>query len=186
MRLWDMSLKGRALVPPREYLVNQFVSHIPWTGLRVAGYRRLGIRFEEPGTSAILMGTEVHAPREISISRNTIIGRRCLLDGRGGLKIGRNVNISSYSLFITAGHDPHVPNFRGHTGPIVIEDFAWVATRATVLAGVTIGRGAVVAAGAVVNRDVEPFTIVGGVPAREIGRRGDSLEYELGYRRNYI
>ena len=59
----------------------------------------------------------------------------------------------------------------------MIEDYVWVATRATVLPGVTIGEGAVVAAGAVVTKDVEPYTIVGGVPARSIGVRNRALSY---------
>jgi acetyltransferase-like isoleucine patch superfamily enzyme len=55
----------------------------------------------------------------------------------------------------------------------VIEDDVWIGHGATVLKGVRIGRGAVVAAGAVVTRNVEPYTVVGGVPARLIGRRGE-------------
>jgi maltose O-acetyltransferase len=176
----------RRWLPPREYLVNYFVSFLPWATLRVAAYRLLGVKFEEPGSTAILMGTHVHGPRRIEIGSHSIIGRRCLLDGRAGLKIGRNVNISSYSLLITGSHDPYDDDFRGYGAPIVIEDRAWVATGATVLAGVTIGQGAVVAAGAVVSRDVEPFAIVGGVPAKSIGRRPETLRYELDYRPNYI
>lgn len=176
----------RSLLPPREYVINQFVSRVPWTSLRIAAYARLGVRFEAPRTSTILLGTDVHAPRQISIGGNSIVGRRCLLDGRGRLTIGRNVNISSYCLIVTGGHDPYDDNFRGYTAPIVIEDRVWIATGATVLAGVTIGEGAAVAAGALVNRDVEPFTVVGGVPAQEIGRRPETLDYELDYRRNYI
>jgi acetyltransferase-like isoleucine patch superfamily enzyme len=152
----------------------------------MTGYARLGIRFEAPQESTILLGTDVHAPRRISVGRRSIIGRRCLLDGRGGLTIGRNVNISSYCLLVTGGHDPYDDDFRGYTKPIVIEDRVWIATGATVLAGVTIGEGAALAAGAVVNRDVAPFTVVGGVPAQEIGRRPETLDYELSYRRSYI
>jgi maltose O-acetyltransferase len=175
-----------ASLPPREFLLNKFVAGLPWTELRVAGYARLGVRFADRRTSTILMGTDVHAPRRISIGSHSIIGRRCLLDGRGGLAIGSNVNISSYCLLVSAGHDPHAEDFRGFTAPVAIEDRVWIATGATVLSGVTIGRGAVVAAGALVNRDVEPFSIVGGVPARPIGRRPETLSYELDYRRSYI
>ncbi|HMS72434.1 MAG TPA: hypothetical protein PKB03_05320, partial [Baekduia sp.] len=61
-------------------------------------------------------------------------------------------------------------------------DRAWVALGATVLGGVTIGEGAVVAAGAVVTKDVEPYSVVGGVPAVKIGDRSRGLRYELDYR----
>lgn len=176
----------RRWVPPREYALNQFISHLPWMGLRMATYRRLGIRFDSPGSAAIMMGTDVHAPKRVRIGANTIVGRHCLLDGRGGLRIGSNVNISSYSLLISAGHDPYADDFGGYQAGITIEDRAWIATRATVLAGVTIGRGATVAAGAVVTRNVEPFAVVAGVPARQIGRRPETLSYELDYRPNYL
>ena len=173
-------------VPPREFALNHFVSRLPWMKLRVAGYRRLGVRFEDSATAAIMMSTDVHAPRRINIGAHTIIGRHCLLDGRGGLEIGRNVNISSYSLLISAGHDPYDDGFAGYQAGIIVEDRVWIATRATVLAGVTIGRGATVAAGAVVTKDVEPFTVVAGVPAKPIGRRPETLSYELDYRPNYL
>jgi acetyltransferase-like isoleucine patch superfamily enzyme len=176
----------RGVVPPREYLINKLVAKLPWTETRVAGYALLGVRFEDRRTSAVLMSTDVHAPREISVGSHTIIGRHCLLDGRGGLTIGRNVNISSYSLLITAGHDPYARDFRGYQRPVVVEDDVWIATGVTVLCGVTIGRGAVVAAGALVNSDVAPFEVVAGVPAKPVGRRPEDLDYELDYRRNYI
>lgn len=180
------SLRRPEWLPPREFLLNQFVSRVPWMDLRVTGYRRLGIRFEDPRSGGIMMGTEVHAPRRISIGAGTIIGRHCLLDGRGGLDLGRNVNISSYSLLISAGHDPYDDDFEGYQAGIVVGDRAWIATRAMVLAGVTIGEGATVAAGAVVTRNVEPYAVVAGVPAKPIGRRPDTLRYELTYRPDYL
>lgn len=173
-------------LPPREYLINQFVSRVPWAGLRIAGYRRLGVTFEAPRTTMIMLWTDVHAPREITIGGNTAIGRHCHLDGRGGLEIGRNVNISSFTRIITAGHDPYDAGFRGYSAPVVIHDRVWIATGVTILAGVTIGEGAAVAAGAVVNKDVEPFTVVGGIPAKEIGQRPRDLTYEIHYRPNYL
>lgn len=176
----------RERLPPREYVVNQFISKIPWMGLRVGAYRRLGVRFESPQTSAIMMNTEVHAPRLITIGANSIIGRHCLLDGRGGLAMGRNVNISSYSLLISAGHDPYDDDFEGYQAGIVVEDRAWIATRATILPGVTVGRGATVGAGAVVTKDVEPFSVVAGIPAKPIGRRPETLRYELDYRPDFL
>jgi len=63
--------------------------------------------------------------------------------------------------------------------PVIIEDYAWVSSRTTLLPGVTIGKGAVVAAGAVVTKSVEPYTVVGGVPAKKIGERSKELNYKL-------
>jgi maltose O-acetyltransferase len=62
---------------------------------------------------------------------------------------------------------------------VIIGDHVWIAYRAVILPGVTIGEGAVVAAGAVVTRDVEPFPIVAGVPAKKIGERNRNLDYQL-------
>jgi acetyltransferase-like isoleucine patch superfamily enzyme len=82
----------------------------------------------------------------------------------------------------TAEHDPQSPTFSVTSAPVVIEDLCYVAAHAVVLPGVRIGRGAVVAAGAVVVRDVEPYTIVEGVPARVIGERTQELRYRGGFR----
>jgi maltose O-acetyltransferase len=89
----------------------------------------------------------------------------------GGVKIGKNVNVSDGVVIITAKHDVNSPQFEARYEPITIEDWAWVATNAIVLAGVTIGEGAVVAAGAVVTKDVAPYSIVGGNPGKVIGER---------------
>ncbi|WP_370630610.1 DapH/DapD/GlmU-related protein [Mucilaginibacter sp. 21P] len=80
----------------------------------------------------------------------------------------------------TLHHDYNSPDFAQAGAPVVIEDYAWVCSRAIILPGVTIGRGAVVAAGAVVTRDVAPYTVVGGTPAKKIADRNPDLVYNLG------
>ena len=121
------------------------------------------------------------APENIEIAGNCHIGRFCQIDGRGGIRIGRNVVIASHALLITADHDPQDPDFPGRLGSIVIDDRAWLGSRVTVLKGVTIGAGAVVAAGAVVTSDVAPWTMVAGVPARPVGSRSETQTYEIDY-----
>jgi maltose O-acetyltransferase len=78
-------------------------------------------------------------------------------------------------------HDPQSRDFGGRGRPVIIMKYAYIATKALILPGVTVGEGAVVAAGAVVTRDVAPYTIVGGVPARPIGVRSRDLDYEFRY-----
>jgi maltose O-acetyltransferase len=99
------------------------------------------------------------------------INRDCCLDARGPLVIGENVSISPEVVILTAGHRTDDPGFPVETRPVTIEDHVWIGTRATILPGVRLGRGCVVAAGAVVTRDVPPLAIVGGVPAAQIGTR---------------
>jgi putative colanic acid biosynthesis acetyltransferase WcaF len=87
------------------------------------------------------------------------------------ITIGDHATVSQYSYLCTATHDPDDPHMRLVAAPICVEDQAWVCARAFVGPGVTIHSGAVVGAAAVVVRDVESWTVVGGNPARLIRRR---------------
>ncbi|HYR94007.1 MAG TPA: acyltransferase [Methylomirabilota bacterium] len=118
----------------------------------------------------------------ITIGKYTVINRQCCLDGRGGLRIGDNVSISPGVWLLTDEHDMNDPYFAEMLGPIEIEDYVWLGSRAMVLPGVRIGKGAVVAAGAVVTKDVAPYQVVGGVPARPLGTRSTDLRYEIHWR----
>ncbi|MFR9805650.1 acyltransferase [Pseudonocardia sp. RS010] len=120
-------------------------------------------------------------PWGISIGSNTIIGNDCFFDGRRGVTIGDNVNISGHVQIFTLEHDPQDRSFATTGGPVSIGSRAYIATRSIILPGVAIGEGSVVAAGAVVTKDVPAFTIVGGIPARKIGDRDPEIDYTLGY-----
>jgi acetyltransferase-like isoleucine patch superfamily enzyme len=85
------------------------------------------------------------------------------------VEIGRNVRMAPYTIIMDDDfHDPANHFSSGKKAPIIIGDDVWIATRATILKGVTIGKGAVIATGAVVSKDVEPYTVVAGVPAKPI------------------
>ena len=121
--------------------------------------------------------------RKVKLGRNNVINFGCLLDGRRfEIRTGSNVSIGPEASILTLGHDPQSPTFEDRGGDVVIGDRAWIGYRAIILPGVTIGEGAVVAAGAVVSRDVPDYTIVAGVPARPVGERSRDLSYELSYR----
>jgi acetyltransferase-like isoleucine patch superfamily enzyme len=122
---------------------------------------------------------DIRSGANISIGAGSVIGFSAILDGRRGITIGRNVNLSSEVALWTLQHDHSSPDFDTTGGPIVIRDRAWISFRAVILPGVTIAEGAVVAAGAVVTRDVAPYAIVGGIPARVIGTRRRDLRYSL-------
>ncbi|HKS69686.1 MAG TPA: polysaccharide biosynthesis C-terminal domain-containing protein [Ktedonobacterales bacterium] len=159
-----------------RYLTSHIIAHIPSFAIRHAWYRHVLGWYVAPGVS-IFMGQRVQmggvrsTGRRVSIDRGTIIKPECYICTRGGLIIGQNVSISSGVWLVTGSHDINDPEFRDRYRPIVIDDHAWIGVRATILGGVTIGRGAVVMAGAVVTSDVPPFAVVGGVPARVVGER---------------
>lgn len=164
------------------FLCNKVVTHIPSHTVRLAFYRCL-MRFEIGEHSWIFCGARFDTPGGFRLGKHSTINDRCRLDGRGGLTIGDNVSISSESCILTGDHDPNDPTFAGRNRPVVVEDYVFIGTRALILPGVTIGRGAVVGAGAVVTRDVPALTIVAGSPAREIGRRNPDLNYKIEYQR---
>ncbi|MEB3222816.1 MAG: acyltransferase [Candidatus Sericytochromatia bacterium] len=138
-----------------------------------------------PGSS-IHLGARLTTRGGVRVGAGTTLDQGALLDGRGGLTIGRAVATGPDVMLLTADHDPQSPTFAGRTAPIAIGDRAWLGARVTVLPGVSVGEGAVVAAGAVVTRDVAPYTIVGGVPARPIGARTRELTYDFeGYERPF-
>jgi putative colanic acid biosynthesis acetyltransferase WcaF len=171
-----MRIAKRTIV---ELLLNRLLTHVPFNPLRIRMLRLLGA---DLGDHVYLFGgSEFLAPQNLRIDRHCHIGRSCQIDARGGIRIGRNVVIASHTILVTADHDIQDPGFVGRLGAITIHDRAWLASRVTVCKGVTIGEGAVAAAGAVVTEDVAPWTVVGGVPARPIGRRSPHQTYEIDY-----
>lgn len=98
----------------------------------------------------------------LEIKGGSTIGFDCQLDCRRGIKIGKNVCLASGVWIWTLHHDYNDINFKAVGNPVQIDDFAWLCSRCIILPGVRIGEGAVVASGAVVTKDVEPWTVVGG------------------------
>lgn len=165
-----------------RYVTNYIIAKVPVYALRHVWYSQvLGMRIG--AGSALLMGLFVYirgrsrpGKSGITIGRRTVVNQQCCLDGRGGLTIGDNVDISPGVWILTDGHDMNDPLFGEVLAPVAIGNHVWIGSRALILPGATIGEGAVVAAGAVVTGNVEPYTVVGGVPARPIGTRSRSLK----------
>jgi maltose O-acetyltransferase len=169
-----------------RYLTNQVIARVPIYAARYAWYRHvLGMRIGEGSTLMMdlylyIRGRAGSGRHGITIGRRSIINQQCCLDGRGGLTIGDNVNISAGVWILTDSHDMHDPSFPEILAPVIIKDHAWIGSRALILPGVTLGEGAVVAAGAVVTSSVEPYTVVAGMPARPIGTRSRKLKPRFG------
>ncbi len=163
-----------------------FVGFIPSHHVRRFFYKLTGMTIGSGST--IHMMARVYDPRHIRIGADTIIGERATLDGRrqlanskGELVIGNHVDIASEVMLWTSQHAINDPTFAATESASVIEDYVFIGPRAIILPGVTIGKGAIVAAGAVVTKDVAPFSVVAGIPAISIGTRTNTEPtYRLG------
>ena len=105
----------------------------------------------------------------ISLGKNVFINAGTKMQDQGGITIGNNCLIGHNVVFATLNHREKPSERRNlYCAPITVEDDVWIGANATILSGVTIGAGSIVAAGAVVTKDVARMTVVGGVPAKKI------------------
>jgi acetyltransferase-like isoleucine patch superfamily enzyme len=154
-----------------------FAAHLPIHHFRTSVLRAWGASVASDAT--LYHGFQVRSAKNLSIGARSSIGDDAILDARGGLSIGADVNLSTGVQIWTAQHDWRSDDFAYTTAAVVIEDHVWIGPRVTILPGSVLKRGCVVAAGAVVRGPVEALALVGGVPAKKIGERPDSLRYEL-------
>lgn len=151
------------------FLLNNVCSSFPSQTVRVMFLKFMGANIAK-GTS-VYGGSEFRNPAGLTIGIGSSIGHRALLDARKGLAIGKYVTLATEVMIWSLQHDYNDLNFSSIGGPVVIEDYAWLGSRCMILPNIIIGEGAVVAAGAVVTKDVAPYTIVGGIPAKIIANR---------------
>lgn len=163
----------------QRYMLYQ-VGLIPSHHVRRFVYRALGA---EIGKNVVFhFKTEIRGIHRLKVGAGTIIGDNALMLAQYGLTVGENVNISSNVSIYSGAHDHRDPFFRctpRTTRPITIGDRVWIGSNAVILTGANIGEGAVCCAGCVVTKDVEPYTVVAGIPARKIGERPHDLRYEF-------
>lgn len=160
-------------------MILRWIGYIPLYFVRRAFYRLSGVKIGRGST--IHMWCNFFNPSKIEIGEDTIIGDHAFLDGRSLLKIGNHVSIASSVMIYNSEHDINAEDFHANLDTVTIEDYVYIGARVIVLPGVTIGRGSVVASGAVVTKDVLPLSIVAGIPAKEIGKRKlENLNYRLG------
>lgn len=155
------------------------VSYIPSHRIRKLILKYV-YRMNIQAKTVIYYGFEIRDPWNIQIG-NSIIGDKCILDGRMGITIGDNVNISTGAKIWTLQHAVNDPYFstEGEGETVVINDRAWIGGDVTILPGCEIGEGCVIATGAVVTKDAEPYSVYGGIPARKINQRNKNLLYEM-------
>jgi len=161
-------------------IYNLIISYLPFRSLRKI-YLKVWLGNIGTGTG-IQMGCRFLNGRKVHLGERNVINFGCLLDGRKfKIKTGSDVSIGPEASILTLGHDPQSAEFADRGGDVVIGDRAWICYRAIILPGVSIGEGAVIGAGAVVTKDVEPFAIMAGNPAKKIGERTKDLGYSLNY-----
>lgn len=186
---------GKSLTTKEAYrkIVNRFSNWfldfqlliITWAGLvpshlfRLFIYRAAGMKIGKG--SRIHIGARFFDPTNIEIGEDSIIGDNAFLDGREKLIIGDHVDIASEVMILNSEHDINSEDFHAVSEKVQIGDYVFVGPRSIILPGVSLGKGAVIAAGAVVTKDVGEYQIVGGVPAHVIGERQlKHLYYKLG------
>jgi acetyltransferase-like isoleucine patch superfamily enzyme len=165
--------------------VDKCVSRIRAICRKAKGYsvHRTAV-LEKRGLVRINKGAEIKEYVIIKTYRNTVvigtyaqINPFTVIYGGSGVFIGNNVMIAPHCMIAAGDHDfrqVETPiRFAGNItkGPIIIEDNVWIGANCTITDGVKIGRDAVIAANSVVTKDVEPYDIVGGVPAKRIANR---------------
>lgn len=151
----------------RKALWNGALAWVPGNAFRVFMFRWL-FRAKIGHDTRIWRGLRIDGMchGNIQIGSNCEIPRGAFFNCSEGLRIGNRVFFGHDVSFFGADHDPDHPDMPARYAPICVQDGAWIASRATILKGVTVGCGAVVAYGAVVTKNVPPWAIVAGVPAR--------------------
>ena len=168
--------KGYCLKLLEEYILPKVMLN----GSRIRILKLLGVQLLGP--VYFRKGIKVRMGEgECLIHGGVSIGPGVLLDARCGLEIGENAVIAYESIIWTLNHDYNDIHFAGKGAKVTVGPYAWVCSRSIVLPGVTIGEGAVIASGAIVTKDVDPYSIVGGVPAKVIGQR-EQKKYDYGYK----
>ncbi len=152
----------------RDVVINGVVgSYALPRGLRWRVLRLLGMDVQRSSINAhVFLGG-----RRISIGRDCFVNYGVFIDNAAPVRIGDRVSFGQGVRLVTGTHELGTTDRRAGpytSEPVVIEDGAWIGAYATVLPGVTVGRGSLVAAGALVTRDVPPDTLVAGVPAAAV------------------
>lgn len=164
------------------HYISEFIMSIPFHAIRNIYLGSILGAYSKD--SRISRNVDIRSPKRISIGKHTSINKNVVLDGRGGfLRIGDNVDIAQDSKIWTLQHDYNSPYYEAKGGNTCIEDYVWIASGATILPGITVGKGSVIATGAIVTRNVEPYSIMAGIPAKKIGERNRDLRYKCGKKR---
>jgi acetyltransferase-like isoleucine patch superfamily enzyme len=171
-----MSPRQLAVIWAEEWIggLCRSIPGITGFAIRYALYKALFARLD--GFCLIYPGARLSHTYGIEAGRNFAVNAGAFLDGRGGLTIGSGVLVGPNAVLLSSMHHWTDPSLRileqGHLlAKTTIGDDVWIGSNVTITPGLTIATGTVIGAGAVVTSDTQPYSIVGGVPARQIGSR---------------
>jgi acetyltransferase-like isoleucine patch superfamily enzyme len=137
----------------------------------------LKLALKKLGSNVLIdYGCYIRYPWRVSIGNNVSLNRGCTIYASmqvadAEIILGNNIALGPNVTLFGAGHDASALSLPDTAGSIVIKDYVWIGGNSTVLQGVTIGEGAIVAAGSVVTQDVESYSVVAGIPAKKIKKR---------------
>ena len=155
-------------------------------------YYLLRNSFKSCGSNVtICSGVRIHGYKKLTIGDNVRIGEKTRISATGGVTIGNNVKFGPEVMIWSSNHDYYAPTAlpfgkENIAKPVVIQDNVWIAARACIIPGVTIGEGAVVAMGAVVTKDVPPCAVVGGNPAKVVKYRDVDVYNKLKIEKKFV
>ncbi len=155
--------------------LNYFIAYIPSWMIRKFFYKLFGMKIGRK--TRIYMKCIVRAPWKIEIDENTVINENCYLDGRGGLKIGKNTSISFFTIIISASHNSTSQKFDYIKSPVIIKDNVWTGARSIILQGTTLEDECILAAGSTLKGATEKGYIYAGIPAKKMKSRNLQGKY---------
>ncbi len=161
----------------KHYLYNNIITWFPSYLLRVFYLRKI-LKYEIGKNTFIHLGCYFYGGH-VKIGNNSVIGRCCVFNG--DITIGDNTSITAHTFVQCISHDKDSPSFKGCKSPIIIGNRVWIGARAMILPGVTIGDGAILGAQSTLTKDIPPYTVFAGSPAKEVSKRSSNLDYELVY-----
>ena len=164
-------------------LLNHIFNKLPFFYVRYVVYKHMyGLKI---GNSVLHMGIVMFSPWKVKIGDNVVVHFDAFIDGRGEVEIGDNIDISFGVKIFSEQHDVSSDSYATVSKRVIIKDHAMIGSYSIILPGITIGEGAVVAAGSIVTKDVPNYEVWGGNPAKHIKLRDCKPSYLLSYKRPF-
>lgn len=163
------SLERAELIDAKDF--RRYIQAHPLVPERVRRRALISLGVNLDNSSIVFPGLRVTGDAPIEIGSQTFVNEQCVFDAAAAITIGQRVSLGNRVMLLTSNHDYHDPRQRGGPRimkPIFIEDGAWICAGVTILSGVRIGKGCVVAAGSVVISDCTPHGLYGGIPAARL------------------